>query len=108
MEFARQRSIQSVSMRVPGLESRISSGAVNTLPVTSSVWTESPGAEQNWAMVTRLGAIRLEINTGGDEMLSSVSVFSLFHYSICLAFALIVAGTSLYMTCENIVASFVR
>ena len=44
----------------------------------------------------------------GEEMLSSVSVFSLFHYSICLAFALIVAGTSLYLTCENIVASFVR
>ena len=65
VELARQRSIQSVSMRVPGLESRMSSGAVNTLPVTSSVWTESPGAEQNCACVTRGEDIRVEIITGG-------------------------------------------
>ena len=42
----RQRSIQSVSIRVPGLESRMSSGAVNTFPVTNSTWTLSPGLEQ--------------------------------------------------------------
>ena len=30
VELERQRSMQSVSMRVPGRESRMSSGAVNT------------------------------------------------------------------------------
>ena len=61
VELARQRSMQSVSMRVPGLESRMSSGAVNTFPVTSSVCVESPGAEQNWV---RAGERRVEISTG--------------------------------------------
>ena len=61
VELARQRSMQSVSMRVPGLESRMSSGAVNTFPVTSSVCVESPGAEQNWVMA---GDRRVEISTG--------------------------------------------
>ena len=67
-------------MRVPGLESRMSSGAVNTLPVTSSVWTESPGAEQNCACVTRGEDIRVEIITRGEEMLSSVSCNIIHHY----------------------------
>lgn len=62
VELARQRSMQSVSIRVPGLESRMSSGAVNTLPVTSSVCVESPGAEQNWV---RAGERRAESSTGG-------------------------------------------
>ena len=44
--LARQRSIQSVSMRVPGLLSRMSSGAVNTFPVTNSTWTLSEGEAQ--------------------------------------------------------------
>ena len=61
VELARQRSMQSVSMRVPGLESRMSSGAVNTFPVTSSVCVESPGEEQNWVMA---GDRRVEISTG--------------------------------------------
>ena len=33
----RQRSIQSVNISVPGLESRISSGAVNTLPEINKI-----------------------------------------------------------------------
>ena len=55
--------MQSVSMRVPGRESRMSSGAVNTFPVTSSVCVESPGPEQNWDTA---GEIREVISTGGD------------------------------------------
>ena len=38
--------MQSVNMRVPGLESSISSGEVNTLPVTSSKWIVSVGEGQ--------------------------------------------------------------
>ena len=60
--------MQSVSMRVPGLESRMSSGAVNTLPVTSSVCVESPGEGQNWDTADT-EEIRAETSTG-TEMLS--------------------------------------
>ena len=38
--------MQSVNIRVPGLESSISSGEVNTLPVTSSKWIVSVGEGQ--------------------------------------------------------------
>ena len=44
-----QRSMQSVNMRVPGLESSISSGEVNTLPVTNSKWTVSVADGQKLA-----------------------------------------------------------
>ena len=41
--------MQSVSIRVPGLESSISSGEVNTLPVTNSKWTVSVADGQKLA-----------------------------------------------------------
>ena len=48
-----QRSMQSVNIRVPGLESSMSSGEVNTLPVTNSKWTVSvaDGQKLAWANV---------------------------------------------------------
>ena len=44
-----QRSMQSVNIRVPGLESSMSSGEVNTLPVTNSKWTVSVADGQKLA-----------------------------------------------------------
>ena len=44
-----QRSMQSVNIRVPGLESSMSSGDVNTFPVTSSKWTVSVADGQKLA-----------------------------------------------------------
>ena len=44
-----QRSMQSVNIRVPGRESSISSGEVNTLPVTNSKWTVSVADGQKLA-----------------------------------------------------------
>ena len=41
--------MQSVSIRVPGLESSMSSGEVNTLPVTNSKWTVSVADGQKLA-----------------------------------------------------------
>ena len=41
--------MQSVNIRVPGLESSISSGEVNTLPVTNSKWIVSVADGQKLA-----------------------------------------------------------
>ena len=49
LESDLQRSMQSVNIRVPGLESSISSGDVNTLPVTNSKWTVSVADGQKLA-----------------------------------------------------------
>ena len=52
VELERQSSIQSVSMRVPGLESSISVGAVYTWPVTSSKCTDSDPVHADSALCT--------------------------------------------------------
>jgi len=77
-EFALQRSMQSVSMRVPGRESSMSSGAVKTLPVTSSKWMLSTGLEQklDWADERRGKARRIPT----DFMFSGL-IFGSNHFS---------------------------
>ena len=55
--------MQSVNIRVPGLESSMSSGEVNTLPVTNSKWTVSVADEQKLACASVEGtstSIRME------------------------------------------------
>jgi len=79
--------MQSVNMRVPGLESNMSSGAVNTLPVTSSKWMLSTGLEQK-PDCPEAGARR-------DTVRRSLSVFIIGNFIIkfrCVIFTVKIIG----------------
>ena len=79
-----QRSMQSVNIRVPGLESSMSSGEVNTFPVTSSKWTVSVADGQKLACASVEGT-NSTISIMKEEIILKVGIGECTHKSCLLS-----------------------
>ena len=65
--------MQSVNIRVPGLESSISSGEVNTLPVTNSKWIVSVADGQKLACASVEGT-STSIGIRKEEIIFNIGI----------------------------------
>ena len=76
--------MQSVNIRVPGLESSMSSGDVNTFPVTSSKWTVSVADGQKLACASVEGN-NISISIMKEEIILKVRIGECTHKSCMLS-----------------------